>query len=349
MEKWREAMVSPHMSVRGVMETLERSGLQIALVVDESGILRGVVTDGDIRRALLQDRGVEEPITCLMNAEPKVIHPNLRRSRILAIMRENEIQHLPVVDEGGRLTGLETMSQMVLPEGRPNPVVIMAGGLGTRLRPLTNDCPKPLVEVGGVPILQTLLERLIAQGFSQFYFSVNYKSEMIHDHFGDGHDWNVQIDYLREKKRRGTAGPLSLLPEAPQDPIVVLNGDLLTTLDFGRMVDYHMDQSVIATMGVRHHNMTVPYGVIEINGRKIAKIEEKPTQTFFVNAGIYVLEPAILKRIPGNTYFDMTELFEDLISVDSDVTAYPIQEYWRDVGQQHDLELAEEEYELMFG
>jgi NDP-sugar pyrophosphorylase family protein len=224
----------------------------------------------------------------------------------------------------------------------------MAGGLGTRLRPLTEECPKPLIKVGGQPILQTVLEGFRAQGFHKFYISVNYKSEMIEQYFGDGRRWDASIEYLREEKRLGTAGPLSLLPETPESAVLVANGDLLTNLNFARLLSYHTEHRAMATMGVRQYSLQVPYGVIEIDGQCISHIQEKPTEKYFVNAGIYALEPDAVAQIPGKTFYDMPELFEDLIAAGEEVTAFPIQEYWQDIGQPDDLHRAQTDYQTVF-
>lgn len=204
------------------------------------------------------------------------------------------------------------------------------------------------MEVEGIPILETLVERLSSQGFHNVYLSVNCEAEMIENHFGTGEEWGVQIEYLRKEKRLGTAGPLSLLPELPQEPVLVLNGDLLTTLDFGQLVDFHQNQSLMATMGVRRYSTEIPYGVVRIDDQRITDIEEKPTEQYFVNAGIYVLEPMTLERIPEDAFFDMPELFQALVEAGRKVTAYPIQEYWRDVGNPEDLQQAQDEFNQVF-
>lgn len=330
------------------MRRIQESELRIAVVTTDDDRLLGVVTDGDIRRGMLEGVGQEARVTEVMSESPVTVREQADRESIVQLMREHSIHQVPVVDRQGRVVRLETIDDVIAPNERPNPVVVMAGGLGTRLRPITDDRPKPLVEVGGVPILQTILERLSTQGFRDVYLSVNYKADMIEDHFGDGADWDLQIEYLRERERRGTAGALSLLPERPEDSLLVINGDLLTTVNFGRVVDFHQEQSVSATMCVRGRDVDIPYGVVETDGHQINNIEEKPTNRYFVNAGIYVLEPETLEEVPGDRFYDMTELFQGLVDRGDDVTAYPIQEYWRDVGQKGDLHEAEEEFNQVF-
>lgn len=359
MADWQTCRVAPNASVETAMEHIQASELRIAIVTTDEDRLLGVVTDGDIRRGILDGVGMDAPVTEIMTNRPVTAHENDGQQMIARLMRENRVHQIPVVNDVGRVVRLATVDEVIDretdghggvpdPAHRPNPVVIMAGGLGTRLRPITEDCPKPLVEVGGVPILQTILERLSAQGFQDIYLSVNYKADMIENHFGDGSDWDLEITYLREEERRGTAGALSLLPEQPDHPLLVMNGDLLTTLRFGGLIDFHRKQSVSGTMCVRGRDVDIPYGVIETNGHEIADIEEKPTDRYFVNAGIYVLEPETLSHVPDGEFYDMTELFQRLVDRGADVTAYPIQEYWRDVGKKKDLDRAQEEFEQVF-
>jgi dTDP-glucose pyrophosphorylase len=348
MVDWERATISPTATIRETMHSIERGELQIALMVDAKRHLLGVATDGDLRRSILNGADLDESVAPHVNPNPITASTGDGPESISALMARHEIHQIPVVDSKGRLVGVEVIGNLLAPEKRPNPVVLMAGGLGTRLRPLTNDCPKPLIEVGGQPILQTVLEGFRAQGFHRFYISVNYKSEMIEQHFGDGRRWNVSIEYLREKQRLGTAGALSLLPESPTAPVLVANGDLLTNLNFAQLLTYHTEHRAMATMGIRQYSLEVPYGVIQIDGQWISQIHEKPTEKYFVNAGIYVLEPAAVARIPENTFYDMPELFERLIDVEEKVTAFPIQEYWQDIGQPDDLDRAQTDYETIF-
>jgi dTDP-glucose pyrophosphorylase len=348
MSDWHACRIGPDAEIQEAMRQIQESELRVAIVTTDDDRLLGVVTDGDIRRGMLNGIGRDACVTQIMTEDPVTAREHDDRGAIVQMMKEHRVHQIPVVDAGAHVMRLETVDDVIAPETRPNPVVVMAGGLGTRLRPITEDCPKPLVEVGGVPILETLLESLSAQGFREVYLSVNYKSDMIEEHFGEGDDWDLEIQYLREQERRGTAGALSLLPERPTHPLLVVNGDLLTTLDFGRLLDFHQNRSVAATMCVRARDVEVPYGVVETNGYEISDIEEKPTNRYFVNAGIYVLEPDTLDEVPGDQFYDMTEHFQQLVDADETVTAYPIREYWRDVGQKGDLDRAQEEFEQVF-
>lgn len=348
MVDWERAVIQTKATILDAMQSIEAGELQIALMIDENDRLIGVVTDGDLRRSILQGASLSDSVFPIINTSPVVANANESRDTIAGLMRTHDVQQIPLIDGEGRLIGIELLTNLVNPPKRSNPVVIMAGGLGTRLRPLTNDRPKPLIEVGGQPILQTVLDGFRAQGFHQFYLSVNYKSWMIEDFFGDGSKWDISIDYLRETKQLGTAGSLTLLPKNPSVPVLVANGDLLTDLNFARLLDYHREQNAVATMGVRQYNLQVPYGVIEINGQCISNIQEKPTEKYFVNAGLYVLEPEAIAQIPQGQFYDMPELLEKIIAVDKEVAAFPIQEYWQDIGQPDDLNQAKEDFPNVF-
>lgn len=348
MIDWKRAVVSPDATIFEAMTSIENGELQVALVTDDDDRLLGVVTDGDLRRSIIRGARLDDRITPIVNTSPVVAHPSESPATIRDRMVAREVQQIPLVSDEGRVVGIEVMSTMLKPELRPNPVVLMAGGLGTRLHPLTEDCPKPLIEVGGRPILQTVLDGFRRQGFHKFYLSVNYMAEMIEEYFGDGSKWGVSIEYLREDKRLGTAGPLSLLPEPPTTPVLIANGDLLTNLNFTRLLDYHTEQKAKATMGVRQYDMQVPYGVIQINGLTISNIKEKPTERYFVNAGLYVLEPDVLDYIPHNEFYDMPTLFDEVLAAGQDVAAFPIREYWQDIGQPDDLHRAMSDYDSVF-
>jgi dTDP-glucose pyrophosphorylase len=348
MVDWKDVSVSPKQTIREALKVIDAGAIQIALVVDDNDQLEGVATDGDIRRSILQGVNLDARVQSVMNENPITARPQQDRQSLIDRMKARRIHQIPLVNDDGRVVGIEVLDDLLKPEKRPNPVVLMAGGLGTRLRPLTKDCPKPLLEVGDQPILETIIEGFIAHGFHRFYLSVNYKSGMIENYFGDGSNWGVDITYLHEEQRLGTAGPLSLLPERPKEPLIVMNGDLLTKLNFAHLLDYHRDQDAIATMCVREHETQVPYGVIETEDQRMTGIEEKPTERYFVNAGIYVLEPETLGLVSESEFVDMTELFEALIGREAEATVFPVREYWQDVGQKEDLRRANGEYENVF-
>lgn len=344
MRNWKEIVVSPQTPMRDAIMRIDATGLQIALVLDEQDRLAGVLSDGDVRRAVLQGVDLNAPTAKFMNNSPTAAAASSSSPELLAIMRRKVLRHLPLVDGQGRVVGLSTMESLLGSLERPNAVVLMAGGLGTRLLPLTQDCPKPMLPVGGKPILESILESFYEQGFRRFYFSVNYLAQVLKDHFGDGSRWGVEINYLHEDKRLGTAGALSLLPEAPDRPVLVMNGDLLTKVRFDNLLDFHLEHSALGTMAVREYDFQVPYGVVRLDGTNVLAIEEKPVQRFFVNAGIYVLSPQAVSLIPRDTFFDMPTLFEQLMQAGHTTSAYPLREYWLDIGRIEEFERAQREW-----
>jgi len=341
MKNWKNVLVSPDSSIRETIHILDKGALRIALVVDISNRLIGTVSDGDIRRGILKGIDLDNKVSQVMNTSPLVSTKFESRENISLLMRQKQIHQIPLVDEEGFLIGLELIDSFITEPLRDNWVVLMAGGLGTRLKPLTADMPKPLLVVGSRPILETILNNFISCGFSQFFISVNYKSEMIEDYFGDGSKWGVIIRYLREDIKLGTAGALDLLPDKPTAPLLVMNGDVLTKINLQQLLDFHTEHNACATMCVREYDFQVPYGVVKINDHRIVSIEEKPIQRFFVNAGIYVLEPEAIEMIPHNTFFDMPSLFDKLIALDKATSVFPIREYWLDIGRMEDFERAQ--------
>lgn len=347
---WRDLLVSPHTPILHTLEIIDKSARQIALVVDENDRLLGTVTDGDIRRGLLKGLTLKDPTSLIMNSFPTVASPYETRENILALMKIKKIHQVPIVDEEGFIVNVEVLNDLLRPIRKDNWVVLMAGGLGTRLHPLTHDCPKPLLKVGNKPLLETILQSFIDQGFHRFYLSVKYKAEMIQQHFGDGSKWGVTIRYLEEQESLGTAGALSLLPEKPSDPFFVMNGDLLTKVNFEQLLDFHKTYQAQATMCVREYDHQVPYGVVRLDKHRLVSIEEKPTQRYFVNAGIYVLDPAVLDYIPQRQFFDMPSLFEYVMKdQQQQAIAFPIREYWLDIGRMADFEKANVEFAEVFG
>ena len=344
MTAWKNSVVSADMPVKEAIARIDASGIQAALVLDAGGRLSGVLTDGDVRRAILRGQSLDAPTSEVMNKNATSAPAATPREEMLALMRRKGIHHLPLLDETGRVVDLVTSEELVGAVARPNWVVLMAGGLGTRLRPLTENFPKPLLAVGGKPILESILESFAEQGFKQIFLSVNYKAEMIQSHFGAGERWGVRVDYLQESTRLGTAGALSLLPSMPSAPMIVMNGDLLTRANFDGLLAFHRDQGAAATMAVREYDYQVPYGVVRLDGARITAIEEKPLQRYFINAGIYVLSPEVLRHLPAQGFFDMPSLFEKLIAAGETTAAYPLREYWLDVGQRDEFERAQKEW-----
>jgi len=347
MKKWTEVLVPIGSTIYETMQVIDRSALQVALIVDEHDRLAGIVTDGDIRRGILRHVSLDSPVDLIMNRDPIVASANESPVDIRAKMAARKLRHIPVVDHDFRIVDL-VLSDYLLSQEKPNRVVLMAGGLGTRLRPLTDHIPKPLLNVGGKPILETILHSFLDYQFRNFYISVNYRSEQIMALFGDGSKWGANIQYLRENQRLGTAGALSLLPEKPSHPIIVMNGDLLTKVNFEQLLTFHETYHFAATMCVREYEQQIPFGVVQAQEHRLLGLQEKPVQRFFVNAGIYVLNPEVLDFVPRDTFFDMTTLFDALIEANREVGVFPIREYWLDIGRMSDFERANMEYEGEF-
>jgi dTDP-glucose pyrophosphorylase/CBS domain-containing protein len=348
VENWRLVVMQPTATILESMSVIDQGALRVALVVDEKYRLLGVITDGDIRRGLLGGIGLSESVTKVMCDRPYVANSGDSQEKIFSIMNANSIEHIPVVDDIGALVGLKTLRELARPQLRDNWVVLMAGGLGSRLGPLTKECPKPLLKVGSKPILELILEGYIAHGYHRFFFSVNYKKEMIQDYFGDGSDWGVTIRYLEEEGRLGTAGSLALLPEIPAEPIFVMNGDLLTRINFNDILDFHHEHNSKATLCVRKMEQTIPYGVVETDNHQLLTIEEKPVHSYFVNAGIYLLDPDILPLLSGAANVDMPDLFRRIIEHGHATAAFPFLDYWLDIGQRGDFHQACQDYPELF-
>ncbi|MEH6469996.1 MAG: nucleotidyltransferase family protein [Halopseudomonas sp.] len=345
---WHKALVTPATSIQETIKVIDKEALRIALVVDEQQQLKGVVTDGDIRRALLQHIPLGNAVSEIMNPNPKSVSINDSKARILAAMERDKLLQIPILD-GGVLVGLETLQHLLQRTRYDNPVFLMAGGFGTRLKPLTDNCPKPLLKVGGKAILETILESFVEAGFHRFYISTHYMPEMIQSHFGDGSKWNVTIEYVHEEEPLGTGGALGLLPDnIPQLPLIMMNGDVLTKVDFEQLLDYHLKQKSLATMCVQEYSYQVPYGVIQGRGNQILSMEEKPVHKFFVNAGIYVIDPILIQSVPENQRIDMPTLLEQQIAAEKSVTMFPLHEYWLDIGKMPDFEQAQHDFSKDF-
>lgn len=341
---WQNSVVRPGVPLREALQCLDKGALQIVLVVSEGGKLEGVLTDGNFRRALLRGDDLAAPVETAMTRQPVVAREESDRHERLALLRTAGVHHLPIINKTGLLCDLVTIDELTGLSEKPNWVILMAGGLGERLHPLTRERPKPLLEVDGKPILEIIVEGFAEQGFKNIFLSVNYKAEMIRSHFGDGSRWGVEIRYLHEEKRLGTGGALSLLPQNPDAPFIVMNGDLLTKVTFDEMLRFHAEHEATATMAVRDYCYQIPYGVVDLQDSYIRAVEEKPEHRAFVNAGIYVLSPEVLAHIPANEYFDMTTLIGRLVQNTMKAAAFPLREYWIDVGRLEEFQRAQEEW-----
>lgn len=345
-----EILVPPGTTLRDAMERLNRSTAGIVLVAGDDRRLLGILVDSDIRKALLAGVGMTEPVEKAMNAKPFTATIDATRETLSALFRQRRRAYIPLVDADGRVRGLAAMAEhLSVPQGLDNLVVIMAGGLGTRLRPFTDNVPKPMMPVGGRPLLEHLLENLISHGFSRFAISLHYLGDSIRAHFGDGSRWGVSISYVEERERLGTAGALSLLEGPFKAPLLVMNADLLTKVNFRALVDFHTSEKNQATVCVREYDFQVPYGVVQIQDRKLMGMVEKPVHRFHVNAGIYCLDPDIVARMPKGEACDMPQLLETVRGRRADgVGCFPIQEYWLDIGRLEDYDRAKREYGEQF-
>ena len=334
------ALLHATATIRDAVARIDAGAMQVAVVVDDARRLLGLVTDGDVRRGLLAGNDLSSPVAAIMNRSPRTLPAGASRDEVLRLMRELRIHQVPLLDGDGRVTAIRTLDELLDEPHRENPVVILAGGRGSRLMPLTESTPKPLLHVGDRPILQRLVESCAEHGFTRITLAVGYRADMIRAHFGDGSAFGAEITYVEEDAPRGTAGCLALLPERPAVPFFVLNGDLLTTVHLGRLLEFHTEHGAAATMCVREYNHVVPYGVVNLDGHRLLGVEEKPVRREFVNAGIYVLEPEVVDLVPRDRAYDMTDAFQALCTAGRDVAVFPIREYWLDIGRHPDLERA---------
>jgi dTDP-glucose pyrophosphorylase len=339
---WRKTLLFADSSLRQAIRSLDESGLQIILAVAADDVFAGTITDGDIRRGLLRGLDMDSPIDSVIRREAMVAPPDMGRDVVLHLMQANVINALPVVDGSRHVVGLHLLNELLAPVARPNAMVIMAGGQGTRLRPHTEHCPKPMLPVGGKPMLEHIIERAKAEGFKHFILAVHYLGHMIEDYFGDGGRWQVQIEYLREQSPLGTAGAIGLLSPRPTLPFLVSNGDVLTDIRYGELLDFHCRHGAAATMAVRLYEWQHPFGVVRTKGVDIVGFEEKPIARSHINAGIYVLEPDAMDVLKAGEHCDMPTLFGRLQERGARTIVYPMHEPWLDVGRADDLKRAQE-------
>jgi dTDP-glucose pyrophosphorylase len=342
-ELWRQATLPANATIREAIRNLDQTAIKIVLVANESSKLEGTISDGDIRRGLLNGLDLSSPIDSIIHRNALVVTPEMGRDLVMQLMIANKIQQIPVVDENNHVVGLHLWDEITTPPMRSNLMVIMAGGMGTRLRPLTDNCPKPMLLVSGKPMLEHIIERAKKEGFNHFVLAINYLGQMIQEHFGNGDYLGVQIDYLREQSPMGTAGALGLLNPLPDAPFVVTNGDVITDIRYGELLDFHIRHNAAATMAVRLHEWQNPFGVVQTQGVEIIGFEEKPVARTHINAGVYALDPEILSLLSSEEHCDMPTLFERLQALTRRTVAYPMYEPWLDVGVPDDLNRANTE------
>lgn len=345
MKHWKDICLGENSTVLKAMETLTETGSRFLAIISSSNELLGTLTDGDIRRYLLKGGKVQGLISEAMNRDPIVGNVDTPNFKLLEIMKRNDFTHIPIIDEGRKLIHIISLREIQAPkEKRENAVVLMVGGLGARLGELTSNCPKPMLKIGEKPILEYIIEGLKEYGFHNFYFSVNYKSDVIESYFGDGSKFDINIQYIREKERMGTAGSLSLFVPPNDKPIIVMNGDVLTKVNFSALIDFHEQSTLDACICSIRHDYQIPFGVIHQENDHVSRIEEKPTFSYLVNAGIYSMNPSILSLLPLGVYYDMPTFIEHLITQGKSVKTFQIHDYWLDIGRHDDLNRAETEY-----
>lgn len=346
LARLERVLVPPTMPIGEAVDVLDRGGAGVLLVVDDDRRLLGVVTDGDHRRAILKHIPATDPCISIASRDPVVAPCTISPEEALEIMDRTKnflVNQLSLLDDEGRVTGLILRSDLINADDKGVNAMVMAGGFGMRLRPMTADTPKPMLAVGDRPVMAHMLDHLKQSGIKRVNVTTHFRPEKITEYFGDGSDFGLDISYVSEERPLGTAGALSLVKEQ-KEPMLVINGDILTRVDFGAMIAYHREHRADMTVAVRKYDVPVPFGVIECDGPFVCKISEKPTLNFFVNAGIYLLEPTVHDFIPDGERFDMTELIDKLIAAGRPVASFPVHEYWLDIGQHSDYEQAQQDF-----
>lgn len=328
----------PYYSIKESLKLLDEGAKGIILVVDKERKLIGTITDGDIRRAILKGIELEEKIGEIMHKNPIKVKQETSREEIKDILIKNAIKELPIVDENYKVIDMITINDILLPEGKENPVIIMAGGLGTRLKDLTKEIPKPMLRIGNDPILQHIINNFKQYGYNKIFISVNYKAEIIENYFQDGYAYGVKIEYIKEHKRLGTAGGIKLVEDFIDKPFFVINGDIFTNLNLENMMVFHKNNHFDITVGTRKHSFQIPYGVVKAEENSIIDVEEKPTIECLINAGIYCLNPKVIRLIPKDKYFEITDLIEICIKKGLKVGSYEVKDYWMDIGRIEDYD-----------
>jgi dTDP-glucose pyrophosphorylase/CBS domain-containing protein len=336
-------------SIRHAIECIDRNEKGIVLVTDERGRLTGTITDGDVRRALLGHRTLDTPVRELLShkaspsaAEPVTALRGTDNATLLKLMQEGEIRQIPLLDEQDHVVGIVTLDELLPNQVLPLQAVIMAGGYGTRLRPFTEDLPKPMLPIGDRPLMELIIGQLRRMGIKRVNIATHYLPDKIKDHFGDGRDFGIALSYVTEESPLGTAGALGLM-ETPENPLLIINGDILTNVNFKAMLEFHKENKAALTVAVRKYDMNVPYGVIESEGAFVRGLREKPLLSFLVNAGIYLIEPSVHQYIPNGRHSNMTDLIQRLIDEGLPVASFPIMEYWLDIGSDIDYAQAQQD------
>lgn len=340
LDLWRDSIVKVNTPIKIAIERLNKVGIKIALVLDENFRLLGTISDGDFRRGMLSGLTLEDTVEKIMNKNPRTVNEGTSRLEILKLMNDTKILQIPIVDRNNFVIGLHLWDDISVQAKYSNIMVIMAGGKGSRLHPQTENRPKPMLLVAGIPILEHIIKRARSQGFNHFIIAINYLGQIIEDYFKDGHKFGVKIEYLHEDVPLGTAGALSLLSHKPERAFIVTNGDVITDINYSDFLEYHTVQNAAATVAVHTHEFQIPYGVVQINGLEVESYEEKPIVSSLINAGVYALDPDILDLITEPKFRDMPELLDISRDLKKKVIVYPLHESWIDIGRPIDLEIA---------
>lgn len=336
--------LSPNATIKEALAVIGKERVRLGVIVDEKNYLLGVISDSDIRKALIDGKDLKDSIEDIFTKNPVTVKENTSELKLLELSSKTDIYDFPVLNTQGQIVAIRSISSVLLRKKLPNFVVLMAGGLGSRLKELTKDTPKPMLKVGSKPILESIVQRLNFQGFENFIFCVNYKRQIIENYFKTGKEFGVKIEYVRERKKLGTAGALSLITKDFNESFIVMNADILTELNFNTLLKAHKKSGALMSVCVREFQNQIPYGVIKVKNTLIKSIEEKPIQKFLVSAGIYVCEPRILDLLNKNKYLDMPELIELVIKKDK-VNTFLIEDYWIDIGRLDEFKRANEEME----
>jgi dTDP-glucose pyrophosphorylase len=335
-------------SIKTALEVIDKGGRGIALILDDEKRLIGTLTDGDIRRAILKGLSLDEPVKAVMNSNYVFVTRNYSRTLVTTIFQNRGIRQLPVLDDDMRVVDVIFYHEFFEEKAKENWALIMAGGLGTRLHPLTQEMPKPMLKVGAKPIIETIIEQLRSYGYKNIVLCLNYKADIIKNYFQDGANFGVNIKYVSERKRLGTAGAIRLAREYIDRPFFVLNGDILTKLNFDQFMQFHIKSGNTITIGTKKYEIQIPYGVVNLKDEKVIDLQEKPSSSYFISGGMYCLDPEAIDRIPEDEYFDITQLISGYLDRGEKVGSFPITEYWMDIGQIDDYHQANLDYGSMF-
>jgi dTDP-glucose pyrophosphorylase len=348
-KNWKKALVTVNKKIEDVVAVInEACEYRVALVVDDNQKLLGTVTDGDIRRAIMRHVSLSEPVNTIMNVSPFVMHESEEKQKVRALLEREGILQVPIVNDENEVVGIETLHNVTKQEIHKNKVVIMAGGYGTRLRPLTDDCPKPMLSIGDKPLLEHIISDFMSYGFRKFELTVHYLPDQIRNYFGNGEQWGIEIQYYNEPTPLGTGGALSSIHarSSSDEPYIIINGDVLTKVHYTHLLRFHELHHADITVCVRKHQISIPYGVVQYDHHELIEIKEKPVINHFVNAGIYVINPCVFDQLTIQAPYHMTDLIREAKLLNMKVAVFPIHEYWMDIGKlenynQAQLELVE--------